>query len=120
VVDSGRCISYWTIEHRGDFPEEVPGTLDGWAFGCDICSEVCPFNRFHGETRLTDEFTPRRELLDPGVWLEMGQEEFAELTAGSPLRRAKLDGMRRNVRAAAAAPRSGNRVRQEEGRREIG
>ncbi len=100
VVDSGRCISYLTIEHRGDWPPETAGRTDGWVFGCDICQDVCPFNRFGRETGFADEFNPREGILQATTWQGIDQENFVRLTQKSPLRRAKHEGMSRNLRAA--------------------
>jgi epoxyqueuosine reductase len=100
VVDSGRCISYWTIEHRGEFPPGIADKLDGWVFGCDICQDVCPFNRFQKNTEREKDFAPRMSLLQADGWQKIGEEEFSERTAKSPLRRAKLQGIQRNLRAA--------------------
>jgi len=103
VVDANRCSAYWTIEHRGEFPPAIADTFDGWVFGCDICQEVCPFNRFQQDTALPVEFGPRSELLPPERWLEFSREDFARLSLRSPLRRARLEGLQRNVRATRGA-----------------
>ncbi len=101
VVDSRRCISYHTIENRGDVPESVQDAMGAWVFGCDICQEVCPWNCKTPETTLPD-FAPRE-----GVWnvsledlLFMDEAEFNRRFAGSAIRRAKYAGMRRNARIA--------------------
>lgn len=100
VVDSRRCISYWTIEHQGDFPPEMAGEMNGWVFGCDICQDVCPFNRFQKTTGRLDDFGPRPEILSSAMWQELGEKQFAEMTRNSPLRRPGFVGMRRNLKAA--------------------
>ncbi len=104
-LDARRCISYWTIEHRGDFPPGVE--LDGWIFGCDVCQEACPWNATptavdHPELHLP---AGRRELDLAGL-LRLGREEYVARFRGSPLKRARLEGLRRN---AGAALRSGPR-----------
>jgi epoxyqueuosine reductase len=105
ILDATRCISYLTIEHRGPIPESLVPDLDGWAFGCDICNDVCPWNeRFATETA-NPEFQPRASLNDlrPGLFDDMTEEEFATAFGDTPLARAGLAGMRRNVRAAFAS-----------------
>jgi len=102
AVDSNRCISYWTIEHRGDtIPDGIAGDLEGWIFGCDICQEVCPWNKFKKPTR-EDRFLPRPGVTDTPLdhWEEMDLKEFCRRFKGSAVRRAKFDGFKRNVRAA--------------------
>ena len=101
VVDSNKCLSYATIELRAsELPQDVESKLSGWLYGCDICQDVCPWNRF--ET-LTDEerFAPREgnvnaELRDI---LELTPETYAERFRGSAMKRAKLSGLQRNARA---------------------
>ncbi len=100
VVDAHRCISFWTIEHRGEFPPGIADKLDGWVFGCDACQDVCPFNRFQKNAKLREDFAPRRELLRPGRWLEISENNFADLTRKSPLQRTRLEGIKRNLQAA--------------------
>jgi epoxyqueuosine reductase len=105
VLDATRCISYLTIEHRGEIPPEFQSRLEGWAFGCDICNEVCPWNqRFAEETKIP-EFEPRDDLptSDPHYFDGMSEEEFHARFGDSPLERAGLSGMRRNWRAALAS-----------------
>ncbi len=99
VLDSSRCISYLTIEHRGELPDEV--SLDGWAFGCDVCQEVCPYNSGSSPQPPGEDFrTPRAA----GAWLPASRlegiptrEEFAARFGGTPLMRAGLEGLRRNL-----------------------
>lgn len=101
VLDASKCISYLTIEHRGPFEAEQQGWLNGWVFGCDICQEVCPWNRFEQET---DEpgFLPRSgndaPLLADLVGLT--ESQFLERFKGSPVTRPKHAGFIRNVQAA--------------------
>lgn len=99
VVDGSKCISYFTIELKEAIPTEFADNLDNWAFGCDVCQDVCPWNRFskpHNEPR----FAPREELLSlsKSDWLEMTDEVFNEITKRSPIKRTGLEGMKRNVR----------------------
>ncbi|MBI3141771.1 MAG: tRNA epoxyqueuosine(34) reductase QueG [Bacteroidetes bacterium] len=98
VVDGSRCISYFTIEHKGEIPEKHRGTYQDWIFGCDICQEVCPWNRFskpHG----TPDFDYREEAMGQTAegWMSMDDGVFDHLFEGSPVKRAKLTGMKRNV-----------------------
>jgi epoxyqueuosine reductase len=102
-LDSNRCISYWTIEHRGDFPAGVAETLGEWVFGCDVCQEVCPWNREpqgadHPELAVPEH---RRELDLAGL-LRLGRDEYVERFRASPMKRAKLEGLKRNAAAALA------------------
>jgi epoxyqueuosine reductase len=97
-LDSNRCISYLTIEKRGSIREEMRGGIGRQVFGCDICQDVCPWNRKAPVTR-APEFQPREGLANPALeWLaEMTAEEFREKFRGSPVRRAKRSGLRRNA-----------------------
>lgn len=106
-LDSNRCISYLTIEKRGQIPEELRPGMGRHVFGCDICQDVCPWNRKAPVTAAV-EFTPRPELVNPALdWLAaMSAEKFREAFRGSPVRRAKRTGMRRN--AAIAMGNSGD------------
>lgn len=106
-LDSNRCISYWTIEHRGVIPEAIRSSLGQWVFGCDICQEVCPLNadlaaRDHPEFRLP----PERAEVDLSQLLLLDRREYLERFQGSPMKRAKLEGLQRN--AAIAMGNSGN------------
>ena len=107
-LDSNKCISYLTIEKRGAIPEDLRAGIGRHVFGCDICQDVCPWNR-KAPASTAHEFEPRPGLVDPAlVWLaEMSAEEFREVFHGSPIRRAKRSGLRRN--AAIAMGNSGNR-----------
>lgn len=95
VLDSKRCISYWTIEHRGELP--VGADLHGWVFGCDDCQSVCPWNRFARPTAVS-EFELRANLCTPDLvrWAALSRAEWDELTRGTALRRAGYEGWRRN------------------------
>ncbi|HQW05361.1 MAG: tRNA epoxyqueuosine(34) reductase QueG [Flavobacteriales bacterium] len=98
-VDGSRCISYLTIELKDMIPQEFEGKMEGWAFGCDICQQVCPWNRFstpHNEP----EFTPKPELmgLSADEWYGMTEVVFDRLFEGSPVKRTKYEGLKRNVR----------------------
>jgi epoxyqueuosine reductase len=97
VVDSRRCISYQTIENRGEIPDELQPKFDGWVFGCDICQDVCPWNRKVTETNEGD-FHPRpgHANLDPKWISEMDEDTFREEFSGTPILRAKHCGVKRN------------------------
>ncbi|HXY49868.1 MAG TPA: tRNA epoxyqueuosine(34) reductase QueG [Terriglobales bacterium] len=107
-LDSNRCISYLTIEKRGEIPGEMRGGMGRHVFGCDICQDVCPWNRKAPATG-APEFQPREGLVNPALeWLaEMTADEFRQKFRGSPVRRAKLSGLRRNT--VIAMGNSGNR-----------
>ncbi len=100
VVDAGRCISYGTIEHRGEtLPNEITANLDGWLYGCDVCQDVCPWNRF--ETPSDEQrFEPRNEetTLNADSVITMTHEEYVERFRGSAMKRAKLSGLQRNAK----------------------
>jgi len=112
-MDATKCISYLTIEHKGVIGEELMGSMGRQVFGCDICQDVCPWNR-KAPVSGDAELATRSELVNPGLeWLaEMDEEAFARAFNGSPVRRAGWMGMRRNVaiaignqRVARLAPR---------------
>jgi epoxyqueuosine reductase len=99
VIDGSKCISYFTIELKDALiPEAMKGKFDNWMFGCDVCQDVCPWNRF---SRLTDEisFTPVPEILNLSTsdWEEMTEESFKTVFKNSPLKRAKFEGIKRNL-----------------------
>jgi epoxyqueuosine reductase len=97
-LDARLCISYLTIEKRGEVPEALRTEMGRHVFGCDICQDVCPWNR-KAPVSAAPEFQPREGLVNPALdWLaEMQQEEFSKVFRGSPIRRAKLTGLRRNA-----------------------
>ena len=96
-VDARLCISYLTIEHRGVIPRELRASVGDWIFGCDLCQEVCPWNRFAPAAR--DARLRARPLADWTLerFLELDEPAFAALFAGSPVRRTGRDGFLRNV-----------------------
>jgi epoxyqueuosine reductase len=102
ILNSNLCISYHTIENHGEIPEHI--SLHGWIFGCDICQDVCPFNKNDKPTK-DENFYPNTPLVPPegGTWktkaeLEaITEEEFNTLFADSPIKRTKYKGWRRNL-----------------------
>lgn len=99
VVDGSKCISYFTIELKDAIPTEYKNKLDDWMFGCDICQDVCPWNRFskqHNEPK----FTPHPKLLamKRREWQEITEELFNELFKKSAVKRTKYEGLKRNLR----------------------
>ncbi|WP_435006932.1 tRNA epoxyqueuosine(34) reductase QueG [Tundrisphaera lichenicola] len=97
-LDARRCISYWTIEHRGPIPEAVADRLDGWVFGCDICQDVCPWNRKAPPGR-EPALDPRPEWANPDLidWLGADPAEFSRAIKGTALSRSKRSGLLRNA-----------------------
>lgn len=98
VLDAKKCISYLTIELKEEIPSEFKNKMDNWMFGCDICQQVCPWNRFstvHSE----ESFIPKQELLKKSKkeWLEITNEVFNRLFEGSPVKRTKFEGLKRNI-----------------------
>ncbi len=100
VLDGSKCISYLTIELKENIPEEFSDRLEDWVFGCDICQDVCPWNRF-SKPHSEPDFEPRSEFLemDRSDWYEMTEELFNEVFKGTPLKRANYAGIRKNLRA---------------------
>ena len=99
VVDSARCISYLTIEHRGLIPEALRPLVGDHLFGCDVCQEVCPWNRLAAATRepaFASEAGAGRAL-DPAAVLAWDEASYRQRLRGSPLKRAKHQGLRRNA-----------------------
>jgi epoxyqueuosine reductase len=97
-VDGSKCISYYTIELKDNLPEEAKGKLDDWAFGCDVCQDVCPWNRFskaHNEPL----FNPNPGILSFSKkdWEEITEEVFLKVFKNSPIKRTKFEGMKRNI-----------------------
>lgn len=102
AVDANRCISYLTIEHRADdLPEALTPDMHNWIFGCDICQDVCPWNKFKRPTT-EPRFEPRPGLPDTELraWVELDLEQFRQRFRKNPVKRAKFEGFKRNVRIA--------------------
>ncbi|MBD0824829.1 tRNA epoxyqueuosine(34) reductase QueG [Aestuariibaculum marinum] len=98
VVDGSKCISYFTIELKDTIPTEFKGQFDNWMFGCDVCQDVCPWNRFskpHNEPL----FNPHPELLSMSKkdWEEITQDVFSKIFKKSAVKRTKFSGLKRNI-----------------------
>ena len=98
VVDGSKCISYFTIELKEAIPMEMKGQFDDWAFGCDVCQDVCPWNRF-SEPHKEPLFNPNPDILNLSKkdWEEITEETFRAVFKNSPVKRAKFDGLKRNI-----------------------
>jgi epoxyqueuosine reductase len=98
VVDGSRCISYFTIELKDQIPAEMNGKFENWIFGCDICQDVCPWNRF-SKPHKEAQFLPNEKLsnMQKHDWHELTEEIFKELFKKSAVNRTKLSGLKRNI-----------------------
>ncbi len=98
VIDSNKCISYLTIENKGEIPETFKGKTENWIFGCDICQDVCPWNRKNKPTS-EKRFHPDLKLVnfENKDWEELTEEEFNLFFQKSPVSRTKFDGLKRNI-----------------------
>ncbi len=99
VVDGSKCISYFTIELKGNLPVEMKGKFNDWAFGCDICQDVCPWNRFSKPHR-EPLFDPHPDLLSMTRqdWQEITEDTFRKVFKNSAVKRTKFEGLTRNLR----------------------
>lgn len=100
LVDGSKCISYLTIELKDELlPNEFKGKMDNWMFGCDICQDVCPWNRFSKSTNET-RFKPNPILLEltTNQWQELNEDVFNQLFKLSAVKRTKLNGLKRNIK----------------------
>ena len=98
VVDGSKCISYFTIELKNEIPSEFKGQFDDWMFGCDVCQDVCPWNRF-SKSHSEPLFNPHPKLLsmERKDWEEITSNVFSELFSKSAVKRTKFSGLKRNV-----------------------
>lgn len=98
VVDGSKCISYFTIELKDAFPQEMKNNFDNWVFGCDVCQEVCPWNRFSKPTTESN-FHPREGLLEmkSEEWFEITEEVFDKVFKDSAVQRTGFKGLKRNL-----------------------
>lgn len=99
VVDANKCISYLTIEHRSEIAKELGEKFDKWIYGCDICQDVCPWNHKFGQETEMQEFSPREFNQAPLLeeLASITQEEFSKRFHRSPVKRTKVQGLRRNA-----------------------
>jgi epoxyqueuosine reductase len=105
-LDAGRCISYWTIEHKGPIPEPFAGRLHGWVFGCDVCQDVCPWNRKAPPGRIPEfDAMPQWSAPDLIEWLERDCGAWKAGLGGTALLRAKRAGLVRNAALVLGARR---------------
>ena len=98
VVDGSKCISYFTIELKDNLPQEMKGKFNDWMFGCDICQDVCPWNRF-SKPHKEPLFQPNSEVLSftKKDWEEITEDTFKKVFANSAVKRTKLNGLQRNI-----------------------
>ncbi len=98
IIDGSRCISYATIELKDEIPGHFKDKMEDWMFGCDICQDVCPWNRFSAPNKQS-RFKPNEALKNfkKGEWKELTQEIFSEIFRKSPVKRTKFAGLKRNI-----------------------
>jgi epoxyqueuosine reductase len=98
TVDGSKCISYFTIELKDEIPQDVKGKLGDWMFGCDICQDVCPWNRF-SKPHSENAFHPNAQLKEFSAkdWMELTEEVFKSVFRNSPVNRTKFEGLKRNI-----------------------
>lgn len=101
VVDGSKCISYLTIELKNEIPNSFQGKFEDWVFGCDICQDVCPWNRFSSSNN-EPAFSPHPDLnqMSKENWEEITEEVFQKVFKKSPLKRTKFSGLKRNIKFA--------------------
>ena len=97
-INSNKCISYQTIEHKGEFDNNSID-LDSWIYGCDICQEVCPWNKKFSKITQEKSFYPRGEIVEHSEkeWIKLNGEDFKKIFKGSPVKRTKHSGLKRNI-----------------------
>ncbi len=98
LLDATKCISYLTIELKDQIPQRFAGQMENWAFGCDICQDVCPWNRFSKPTKV-EEFKPHPEMPDMKAkdWEEITEDVFKKVFKKSAVKRAKYAGLKQNI-----------------------
>lgn len=98
TVDGSKCISYLTIELKNEIPTEFKGKMDNWMFGCDVCQDVCPWNRF-STVHQEENFAPKEDLLglSKSELVDMTDEVFKRVFKNSPVKRTKYSGLKRNI-----------------------
>lgn len=102
TLDARRCLSYLTIEQRGNIPAEARHAMQHCFYGCDRCAEACPWNRRFAQPTSIAQLQPRQALLDmtPAQWAELTPEQYRALFRKSAVKRAKFEGVKRNIAAA--------------------
>ena len=102
VINAKKCISYLTIENKDNIPEELNDSMNNSIFGCDICQDVCPWNK-NSKPHEEIEFLPKKNLrkLRKKDWVELTEETFDRIFEGSAIKRTKYKGLKRNIRAAS-------------------
>jgi epoxyqueuosine reductase len=98
VVDANKCISFQTIENKDEIPIELKGKFDNWIFGCDICQDVCPWNQKFAQYSWIQEFHPHNKELAYDDVMNLDNNDFKVRFAESPLKRTKLNGLKRNAK----------------------
>jgi epoxyqueuosine reductase len=104
ILDGSKCISYLTIELKSQIPETFKGQMENWIFGCDICQDVCPWNRFstpHQEPAF--EMSDQLREMKNEDWMELTEEVFEELFSKSAVKRTGFDGLGRNIKYLSTA-----------------
>lgn len=98
LLDGTKCISYLTIELKDQIPAQFSGQMENWAFGCDICQDVCPWNRFSKPTQV-EEFQPHPDMTEMNrkEWEEITEDVFRKIFKKSAVKRAKFEGLKRNI-----------------------
>ena len=98
-VDGSKCISYFTIELKDQIPSNMKGQFDNWMFGCDVCQDVCPWNRF-SKAHSEPLFNPKPELISMTKkdWEEITHDTFNKVFQHSAVKRAKFSGLKRNIK----------------------
>jgi epoxyqueuosine reductase len=98
LMDGSKCISYLTIELKNQLPKEYKEKMEGWAYGCDICQQVCPWNRF-SEPHSEPAFGPNAKLINMKreEWLDLTEPMYNDIFEGSAVKRAKYEGLKRNI-----------------------
>lgn len=98
IVDGSKCISYFTIELKEAIPTSMKGKFDNWAFGCDVCQDVCPWNKF-SKPHQEPKFEPNEQLLNMNHqdWQEITEQVFSQLFKKSAVKRTKYNGLKRNI-----------------------
>ena len=106
IIDSNRCISYLTIELKDAIPSQFRGEMDDWIFGCDICQDVCPWNRF-SRPHEEPEFLPNDDLknMRKEDWLELTEDTFRKVFKKSAVKRTRFVGLKRNIGFATSLKR---------------